>query len=51
MPPKASKKRSGGATPAQLKKIMNRAATLRKQGKSNRVALRTAWADHKAGKL
>ncbi len=48
---KASRKLPGGATPAQLKKIMTRASVLRKSGSKPGPALRRAWADFKSGKL
>lgn len=41
----------GGATKAQLKKIMTRASALRKSGSKPGPALKRAWADFRAGKL
>ncbi len=51
MPRPKGRKLPGGATPAQLKKIMTRAGALRKSGSKPGPALRRAWADFRAGKL
>lgn len=48
---KTSRKTHGGTTKAQLKKIFNKAASLREMGRKPGPALKTAWADFKAGKL
>lgn len=47
------KKRSlpGGASSADMRKIMNHARSLRDQGKSNSFALKESWRLYKAGKL